>query len=513
MKNKIIPFILIILLAPGLRAGSGQDGTPAADEAGAKPKAGRAFLEMGLNLAVSTINYWHKYSKFIEDWQFTLTWKDQKRKFFTSEGLRFDSNNLRLNWTHAWSGALYYNWARSNRYGPFASFLFSTGGSFFWEYFSEWREIASINDMIYTAFGGPAIGEPLYQIADHFRRRRGLASRLAEALVNPPLAINDLLDGRERPPRVPLQDRSDFRFSLGGKQGPASLADGASSHAAIDIDLRLVTLPGYGRPGSGSGYSRLPLDNEYRIAFSFNGRGVEEFSASTRCLLSGWWRRSVRQGADGGLHGSEFWFGPVMAWDFFQKKPVADYDGDELGMTDPWFEREQPTRYTDKFSTLHLIGPAVDWTGYAGRLSARFGAEATLDFAMINSLPYNAYSADHDVWGVKTTLHNWGYYYSLGYTLAGRLDLRRGPFRAEAGVRYQRFASIQGLDRFQKDIRDDSPLRDSRFTWNAALALAIPRSPLFLSLNLEGIDRWGRFHEVSATNRETRFFYRLGASF
>ena len=85
--------------------------------------------------------------------------------------------------------------------------------------------------------------------------------------------------------------------------------------------------------------------------------------------------------------------------------------------------------------------------------------------------------------------------------------------RAEAGSRYQRFASIQGLDRFQNDIRDDSRLRDSRFSYNAGLSLAIPRSPLFLSLNLEGIDRWGRFHEVSATSRELRFFYRLGASF
>jgi len=513
VKKKIILFILFILLARGVRPDSGSGAEQPAGETETGRKTGRAFIELGINLAVSTVNYWNKYSKFIEDWQFTLTWKDQKRKFFTSEGLRLDSNNLRLNWTHAWSGALYYNWARSNRFSPFASLLCSTGGSFFWEYFAEWREVASINDMLFTSIGGPAIGEPLFQIADHFRRRRGLAARLAETLVNPPLAINDLLDGKGRRPRLPALDRADFRFSLGGKQGPAAPVDGASSHVALDLDMRLVTLSGYGRPGSGSGYSRRPLDNEYRIALSFNGSGIEEFSASTRCLLAGWWRQDVRQGANGGLYGSESWVGPVTAWDFFQKKPLADYDGNDLGMTDPWFEREQPTRYTDKFSTMHVIGPAFDWTGYAGKLSARVGVEATLDFAMVNSLPYNAYSADHDVWGVKTTLHNWGYYYSLGYTLAGRFDVRRGPFRAEAGARYQSFASIQGLDRFQNDIRDDSRLRDSRFSYNAALSLAIPRSPLFLSLNLEGIDRWGRFHEVSATSRELRFFYRLGASF
>jgi len=91
--------------------------------------------------------------------------------------------------------------------------------------------------------------------------------------------------------------------------------------------------------------------------------------------------------------------------------------------------------------------------------------------------------------------------------------VRRGPWRAEAGVRYQRFRSIQGLDRFQDDLLDDEPLRDSRFSYNAGLSLAIPRSPLFLSLNLAGIDRRGRFHEVRASDHETRLYYQVGATF
>jgi hypothetical protein len=132
---------------------------------------------------------------------------------------------------------------------------------------------------------------------------------------------------------------------------------------------------------------------------------------------------------------------------------------------------------------------------------------------MINSLAYNRYSADHDVWGVKTTLHNWGYYYSLGYSLGGRLDLRHGALRATAGLRYQRFHSIQGLDRFQNDLTDDSRLDDSRLVYSTGLSLAIPRAPLFIALNLEGVDRWGRFHEVSVSNREVRFFYQLGVQF
>ncbi|MCJ7526260.1 MAG: DUF3943 domain-containing protein, partial [Candidatus Aminicenantes bacterium] len=196
MNNKKLQFLLIFFMVSGLWAAENKADIQSKEETKPAMKVGRAFIEMGINMTVGTLNYWNKYAKFIEDWQFTLTWKDQKRKFFTSEGLRLDSNNLRLNWTHAWSGALYYNWARSNRLSPLASSLFSFGGSLIWEYFSEWREVASINDNIFTAIGGPAIGEPLFQIADHFRSRPGLANRILCLFTNPPLAINDFLDGK-----------------------------------------------------------------------------------------------------------------------------------------------------------------------------------------------------------------------------------------------------------------------------------------------------------------------------
>ena len=513
MKNKILLLLMIFFLISGLRAGENRTDAQPQEKNKPAPKVGRALLEMGLNLALGTLDYWRKYHKFIEDWQFELTWKDQKRKFFTSEGLRLDSNNLSLNWLHAWSGCWYYSYARANRLSPFSSFLFSSGGSLFWEYIAEWREISSINDLVFTFAGGPAIGEPLFQIADHFRSRPGFGNRIACLLANPILAINDLLDGKNRVLRIPTQDWSDFRFSLGGKQGPVSPADNASAHAVFDLDLRLVTLPGYGRPGSGSGYSRQPIDNEYRIAVSFNERFVEEFFARTRCVLSGWWWKNVRSGESGALHGSESWLGWVTAWEFFQKKTIAAYDGDDLGQTIQWFEREQPSRFTDKFSAIHIIGPAFNLTRYLGRLTSRLDLEATFDFSMINALAYNRYSADHNIWGVKTTLHNWGYYYALGYTINGRLAVSSGLYRAQAGIKYQRFASIQGLDRYQGLITDDSGLADSRLIANAAFQLRLPRSPLFLSLNLETIRRWGRFHEVNVNQREVRLFYQLGVAF
>ena len=513
MKNKIVIFCLLFAIFSGLWAAEKQDG--ASDQEGMKlpVKKARAYIEMGLNLAVTAVYYWLNYKDFLEDWQFTLTWKDQQRKLFTSEGLRMDSNRLVTNVIHSWAGAFYYSCARTNGLSPFVSLLFSTGGSIVWEYVAEWREISSLNDHLFTALGGLSFCEPLFQIAGHFRSRPGFANRIATILVNPTLGINDLLDGKSRGQRVPTRDWSDFRLSLGGKEGPVSPADDAGSHLSLDVDLRLVTLPGYGQPGYGSGYARRPLQSEYRIQFNFNERMYEEAYARTRTVMGGWWWKDVRADESGALHGAEYWLGWVTAWDFFQKKAVVAYDGKWLGKSEAWLVRERPTRFTDKFSSLHFIGPAFNWTGYAGKLSARFDLDATFDFSMINSLAFNEYSAGHEIWGVKTTLNNWGYYYSLGYSLNAGLDLRLGGLRAEAGVTYQHFSSIQGIDRFQEQVTDDSTLTDSRLACSASLSAAIPRTPLFISLNLESIERRGRFHDVSARDNELRFFYRLGVSF
>ncbi len=513
MNRKILLIVLALLLAPGLAAGIDRN-EEAPGHKSKQRKTGIALFEVSINIAISAANYWQEYTHFLEDWQFTLNWKDQKRKFFTSEGLRLDSNNFRLNWTHGGSGALYYNWGRTNGLSSAESSLFSLCGSLFWEYFAEWREISSINDHIFTSFGGIDSGEALFQVANHFRHRPGLANRVAELLFNPLMVFNDLLDGPRRAPRVPLADWHDFRLSLGGRRGdvPMDLVR-SPGESALGLDMRLVLAPGYGNAGTGQGYFRHTMDNEVHFHISSSSHGVEEFSIATRSVLFGWWWQRVHEDGKGGRHGRYLWLGGVSGWDMFQKRAIAPYDGNDLGETGQWFPIPQPAHFTDKGSTVHLFGPAFALTQYAGAFTGRLDLQATLDFGMINSLAYNVYSADHDVWGVKSTLHNWGYYYSLGYSLGGRFDLQYKGWRAEAGVHYQRFHSIQGHDRFQKDIIDDSPLRDSRLVYTAGLSAAIPRTPLFLSLKLEGIDRRGRFHEVSVRGYETRFYYQVGVTF
>lgn len=52
----------------------------------------------------------------------------------------------------------YYELARSNNLPWWNSLLYSVGGSLYWEYIVEWREVISISDNITTGFGGYILG-------------------------------------------------------------------------------------------------------------------------------------------------------------------------------------------------------------------------------------------------------------------------------------------------------------------------------------------------------------------
>ncbi len=480
---------------------------------GGDKRTGRALLEAGTFLTFSTLNYWRKYSDFIEDWQFGLNWKDQRRKLFTSEGHRLDSNTMQLNWTHAAAGAIYYNWARTNRLSAGESTLVAAGASVVWEFVSEWREISAINDHVFTVAGGLAIGEPLFQIGHYYRNRPGVTNRIAETLSNPILAANDLLDGSTRPPRVPVDTDHDFHLSLGGRSGVLTADDRRPSVGAAELAMRVITLPGYGEPGSGRGFADRVIDSGIRFGLDAGSGSAGEFALRTRTTLFGWWWKQVRLDGEGRRHGYDVWLGCGTAWDVWRKSPVVDYDGKELGMTEKWFPREQPTRYADKSSFVHLPGPTLALTRYDGRLWTRLDLHATVDFGMVNALAFNRYSATHPIAGVKTTLHNWGYYYALGGTAAGSLEVRYGPVRASAGLEYQRVGSIEGLDRYQSDITDDSHLKDSRLSYGVGLSVQVPGTPVFATAGAERLSRWGQFHDVTERRHETRIGYGLGVRF
>jgi hypothetical protein len=120
-------------------------------------------------------------------------WADQRERLFTFEAWRFDTNLFRVNWTHQLAGSLYYNFARANRLTWLESTLVTLCGALWWEFVTEWREVISINDLIFTTVGGYAGGEAFYQLGRFLQDTRA-AIRLPQS----PLEIQAVIEGLSR---------------------------------------------------------------------------------------------------------------------------------------------------------------------------------------------------------------------------------------------------------------------------------------------------------------------------
>lgn len=481
-------------------------------------RLGRALLEEGVLWTISTLYYWSEYNQFTIDWQFT--WKTFGRKFFTAESPRFDSNSFWSNWTHGPQGALYYTMARANGLSSLSSTLFSFGTSFLWESLSEWREVISINDQIFSTFGGPAAGEPFYQVSSYFGHRRGFWNGAASFLFDPILAFNNWLDHRHGPSwdSAPAADWHRFclyagpRFEHVSPVGTTAVARSGSLPGQFNVGLDMETdsVPRAGDEPGGRGSRRSlsdTLSSRLAVDLSYGSSGLEEIQMRSSAVLFGSDWASNTKMPDGSLRGGDVSLGFGTAFELFKKRPVAWYDsrnevegGGQARAGEGRLERPTPTRFTDKLSVISPAGAVLVLSRFGPRHLLRWTSAIFGDFALVNALAYNRYTEAGDISGIKTTLLNWGYYYGLGMTVASDVAWDWRQWRCLAAASYQWYASIQGLDRYQYEglITNDFRIHDERLTWRLRLGYRLKGTPVELALGAEGIDRRGAllgFHE------------------
>ena len=131
-----------------------------------------------------------------------------------------------------------------------------------------------------------------------------------------------------------VDEDHDFRFAFGGRNGALTADNRRPAQSAFTLDMRVVTLPGYGaarrRPRLRRRTARQRPARRRRLG-GWRRRGVHDPHAQHAVRLveeAGPARRSrpaerVRP-----------WLGGGTAWDIWQKKPIVSYDGNDLGMTD-----------------------------------------------------------------------------------------------------------------------------------------------------------------------------------
>ncbi|MGB9893133.1 MAG: DUF3943 domain-containing protein [Candidatus Saccharicenans sp.] len=468
----------------------------------------RAFLEFFSLFAYSGINYNIKYSKFIEDWQYKFIWKDQKRRYFTFEAQRFDSNNFGLNWRHSLAGLIYYEFARSNNLTWWQSTLYSMGGSLAWEYLVEWREVISINDNLMTGPGGFVLGESLFQLGQYFLNSPNKFSRLL-SWFNPLMKINGWFDRKHPlPPYFHAYNpqAQDVYFFIGYRQSPTSTSAQEVSNLDISFNSRIITRQDYGIPGKVREKFTQPIYSQLDLEMMYHGKNREELDLMAKVVPFGWFAQNISDDKKG----YSYYYGLGSALEVYLKRPVVDYDAEKFAVNQPdEFHFEVPRDFRDKLGAIHILGPVFDLAWFARPWYFHLCGEAYLSFGMINSLPLNKYSIDHDIRGMKTTLTYFGYYYALGPALKYRIDLGYSRLRLRGFLEYLYYHSLQGRDRFQNDLLDDSPLRDSRWDYGLDLQYQIPGTSFSIESRLEWVKRWGLIHEIADHNLEKRLYLGL----
>ena len=114
-------------------------------------------------LAIGTVWYWKSPSANTANYDF-----NSPLDKLSLDAMRFDNNKFVTNMAlHPVAGSAYYALARLNHLSVPVSAAFAVGYSTIWEYVLEWREKASINDLIVTPLGGVALGEGFYRLIDY----------------------------------------------------------------------------------------------------------------------------------------------------------------------------------------------------------------------------------------------------------------------------------------------------------------------------------------------------------
>ncbi|MCP4153606.1 MAG: DUF3943 domain-containing protein [bacterium] len=481
-------------------------------------KWGRTILEGLGHFVYATSSYWIRQDVMKEDWEYQFTWKDQKRRFLFLDGPRFDSNSFQFNWTHSGAGAIYYNYARTNRLNSAESFLFSLGASTFWEFVIEFREVVSINDMIGTPMGGLSIGESLFQVSRVFRDQKpSLLNDIACFLSNPIMTLNNWLDRKKPFTKIYAGAADywhDFRLHAGPRSSRLSSSD-SRVQGVVGFESQVIALKEYGKPGFVAGNAGSTISTQFDFSFGINNNGIDEFSIFAKSVLFGYINQHINGNDYDKRKGYSLLLGMASNFEMFKKSnAITDYIApereDEIAEEAPG-ESSPPAFDTDKLCIIGLFGPSADFTVFHNKLKLRLIMDAYFDFALVHSAAYAQYSSLYEVTNTKSTLLNHAYYYALGLTASSSFQLNYANLELVGKLKYHYFNSVEGLDRFQKDMahEDDFPLKDSRLNYYLGIGYTIPKTPLQLSLGYESMMRKGWLEDFYRSHKESRSYFQV----
>lgn len=390
--------------------------------------------EMALFIGGGAIWYWLDIERNVADWDYD-SWKQR----MSWDAFAYDNNSFPINFIwHPMSGAGFHLAARANGQSAAGASAYGFLTSFAWEFFLEFKERISINDLVVTTGAGIPIGEFVYKLALDVQDEGDIARWTAGL----PVALHDAIDGRE-PRHVDFW--RDVRLSYGIATSTVDGESGPVLHS-LTLDGRIVSLPGYLRPGR---FARFFTDADVaslrtRFTASAEGTGLDLLADVT---LLGLHRQSLAAGP-GGLYGDAVTLGTSLAY---------LYRDEEYGA------------WHDELSITGLPGAALDTHVFAGPLELHLRGRLHGAFAGVYAAGFDLWEHAHPDQRPKSILLKQGYYYGWGLWSRLEAELRLGALELSASVAYGAFDSHEGFDRTQDAVTADVDAQDTALDWRLLL--------------------------------------------
>ena len=455
-----------------------------------------AIEELGF-LGISEAHYVKDHDLNSRDWDFRYSIHDVPRKF-SGAGLGLDTNGFGTNFVmHPIAGTVYYQLARGNRLSWEASFAYSFVSSLVWEYLAEWREQASINDIVVTPISGMVLGENLHQLGAFFDRGCGAHSRVLGAALAPSETVHRWLDG------IPLAEQSCDRdgfprlgwhqFRVDALWGSRQEGDSSSREARLSLSTDLISLDQYGQEGKGTEEWDNSEVASMRGSISWVRGRTQDMDFHGEVLPWGLHARDIH--LEGGeLYGDELLFGFLVGME------ASSHTWDGLHGHDSYF-------------ALNVPGAALRYRIYVGGLTIEPSLEASVAWVGQDSLALDAY------------LHKGGDPHLLTTVMQGEHYNFGGGFRVQPGLRLMtrwldlggmlEATSITGIRALDRDHSFESPVgvQEARYLAEAWLRAGPERWPARVTLMFGYLRHTSGLGGATATRQERNLLLGLSGVF
>jgi hypothetical protein len=469
---------------------------------GPRPHPYLAALEITLAVAGAAIWYHRDLQFNAPDFDYNWSLHTWHEKLVTFQAVRFDDNRFDTNvFWHPFDGTWIYLFARGNRLSPGVSLLITTFVATFWEFVVEYREVAAINDMIFTPVAGIALGEPMIRTAALLREGDlGPVGRGLAAVLDPVGAFNGLFEGGhkrggEETDEHGLPLRYPHRLEMGAGVGYAGFGPGQTrDEEQLGADFFVDATPDLGAPGHRADTVGIGTVTGMTGGGAFGDGQVVGINLDTLVSLVGRQTRTA-EGID----------------DMFVTRARRFYWG--LGSGFEYYSRTRPGMSTDLIGTAKLLGPIVNWDFEENDLRLHVLATASYDFALVNSLGLDGYAALYGFDALPHVLSQKRYYYAQGLSTSLRAIAEYRAWELGTSLRDDEFWWIHGRNRIEPQLPE--PSGGDRRSMARLWVGVRPWRPLPFKLTVvgEGTVRSGWLGPSSQTISERRISTILGVIF